>query len=151
LSKASRTVTVIVETLAPLLAVMGVGVALTEDRLALGVPAAFTVWGTPADALPVKFKSPAYVALRLFTPGAIGVSVQPPATTVPVHVAVPSLTVTFPVGVPPADVTVNVIAIPWPTTDGSGAWPVIVVVVGAAFTVWATATEALPAKFPSPA
>ena len=33
------------------------------------------------------------------------------------------------------EVTVNVIAIPWPTTEGSGAWPVIVVVVPAAFTV----------------
>jgi hypothetical protein len=90
------------------------------------------------------------VAVRVFAPDVIGVRVQPPATTLPVQVApVPSPTVTLPVGVPPADVTVNVIAIPWFTTEGSGAWPVIVVVVEATFTVWATGVEALPAKFPS--
>ena len=59
---------------------------------------------------------------------------QVPAATVPVHVAEPSLTVTFPVGVPPLEVTVKVTAIPWPTTEGFGVWPVIVVVVLAALT-----------------
>jgi hypothetical protein len=73
--------------------------------------------------------------VSVLAPAVVGVSVQVPAATVPVHVTVPSLTVTFPVGVPPVDVTVKVIAIPWPTTDGLGVWPVIVVVVAAAFTV----------------
>jgi len=57
--KASLTVTVIVETLSPLLAVIGLGVAVTEERLELGEPARFTVWATPSDVLPAKFPSPA--------------------------------------------------------------------------------------------
>jgi hypothetical protein len=39
----------------------------------------------------------------------------------------------------------------WPTTDGLGVWPVIVVAVLAAFTVWPTPVDALAAKLPSPA
>src|SRR5947207_1925619 len=57
--KASLTVTVIVETLSPLLAVIGLGVAVTEERLELGEPARFTVWATPPDVLPAKLPSPA--------------------------------------------------------------------------------------------
>ncbi|PYO75055.1 MAG: hypothetical protein DMD67_12525 [Gemmatimonadetes bacterium] len=67
------------------------------------------------------------------------------------HVAVPSLTVTFPVGVPPLELTVNVTAIPWPTTEGFGVCPVIAVVVLAAPTDWLTGAEVLAAKLPSPA
>jgi hypothetical protein len=75
------------------------------------VAAAFTVWAAPADVLPPKFPSPAYVAMRVFAPAVVGVSVQVPAATVPTQVAVPSPTVTVPVGVPPVDVTVNVTVI----------------------------------------
>src|SRR6267143_2158456 len=85
-------------------------------------------------------------------PAVVGVNAQVPAATVPTQLApVPSLTVTLPVGVPPLEVTVNVTAIPWPTTEGSGVWPVIVVVVPAAPTGCVTAADVLPAKFPSPA
>ena len=76
------------------------------------VLATFTVCATPADVLVAKLPSPTYVAVSVFAPAVVGVSVQVPAATVPVHVAAPSLTVTFPVGVPPVDVTVNVTAIP---------------------------------------
>jgi len=84
-------------------------------------------------------------------PALAGVSVQAPAATVPTQVSVPSLTVTLPVGVPPLEVTVNATAIPCPTTEGSGLWLVIVVVVLAAPTVCGTPVEVLTAKFPSPA
>ena len=61
------------------------------------------------------------------------------------------LTVTLPVGVPAVDVTVKSTVTAWPTADGSGVWLVIVVVVAAAPTVWATPADVLPAKLPSPA
>ena len=70
------------------------------------VPAAVTVWGTPAAVLPPKLASPAYVAVRVFAPAVVGVRLHVPAATVPVHVSRPSLTVRFPVGVPPVEVTV---------------------------------------------
>ena len=70
------------------------------------------MWVTAGDVLPAKLASPAYVAVRVLVPIVSGASVQVPAATVPVHVAVPSLTVTFPVGVPPPDVTVYVTTIP---------------------------------------
>src|SRR6267154_2097672 len=88
--------------------------------------------------------------MRVLVPAVVGVSVQVPAATVPTQFAVPSLTVTLPVGVPPVDVTVKVTATAWPTTDGSGVSPVMVVVVAAAFTVWAVPVEALPAKLALP-
>ena len=69
------------------------------------VPTAFTVWAVPVDVLPVKFPSPAYVAVSVFAPAVVGVNVQPAAATVAVQLAAPSLTVTLPVGVPPAEVT----------------------------------------------
>src|SRR5256885_14413560 len=65
------------------------------------VPAAPTVCATPADVLPAKFASPAYVAVRVFAPAVVGVNEQVPAATVPTQVAAPSLTVTLPVGVDP--------------------------------------------------
>ena len=78
---------------------------------------------------------------------------QLPVATLALQLCVPSLTVTFPVGVPlpgAVGLTVNVKLTAWPTADGSGVWAVIVVVVPAAFTVWDTPTDALPAKFASP-
>jgi hypothetical protein len=78
--------------------------------------------------------------------------VQVPVVTVPLQVSpVPSVTVTLPVGVPAAEVTVNDTTTPCPNTDGSGVWPVIVVVVLAGVTVWVTPAEVLVAKLPSPA
>ena len=68
-------------------------------------------------------------------PGVSGVRLQVPVATVAEQVIVPSVTVTSPVGVPPAEVTLNVTVTGWATTDGSGVWPVIVVVVLAGFTV----------------
>src|SRR5207237_1258078 len=115
------------------------------------VPAAPTVCATPADVLPAKFASPAYVAVRVFAPAVVGVNEQVPAATVPVQVSVPALTVTSPVGVPPPEVTVKVTAIAWPTAEGSGVCPVIVVVVPPAPTVCATPADVLPAKLASPA
>src|SRR5437764_10543476 len=70
--------------------------------------------------------------MRVFAPAEVGVRVQVPAVTVPTQFTVPSLTVTFPVGVPPGDVTVNPTDTPCPTSDGSGVWSVIAVVVPAA-------------------
>src|SRR2546423_1591851 len=110
----------------------------------------FTVWAVPADVLVAKSASPAYVAVRVLAPAVVGVSVQVPVATVPVHVAAPSLTVTSPLGTPPEEVTVKLTAIPWPTTEGSGLWPVIVVVVPAELTVGVTPAEVLPVKLASP-
>ena len=65
-----------------------------------------------------------------------------PAATVPVHDCVPSLTVTFPVGVPAPGAlaeTLYCTVTAWPTTDGSGASEVIVLVVLARST-WCEAT-----------
>src|SRR6266516_495622 len=49
--KASLTVTHIGKTLSPLLAVIGLGDAVTEERLELGEPARFTVWASPSEVL----------------------------------------------------------------------------------------------------
>jgi hypothetical protein len=84
-------------------------------------------------------------------PAVAGVSEHVPSATVAVHCSVPSLTVTLPVGVPPLDVTVKVTATAWPTVEGLGLWPVTVVVVPAAFTVWVALVDVLAAKLPSPA
>jgi hypothetical protein len=104
--------------------------------------------------LVVKFASPAYVAVRFFAPAEVGVSVQVPAATVPTQVAVPSPAVTFPVGVPPPGATaptVKVTVTAWPTTEGSGVWLAIVVVVPAWFTVCATPDDVLVVELASPA
>src|SRR2546426_17157 len=114
------------------------------------VPAAVTVWAVPADVLPANVPSPAYVAVSVFAPAVVGVRVQVPAATVPLHCTVPSLTVTLPVGVPPTDVTVKVTTTPCPTADGFGVWPVSVVVVPATPTVWASPADTLPVKFTAP-
>jgi len=78
---------------------------------------------------------------------------QLPTATLAPQLWVPSLTVTVPVGVPPPGmfaVTVKVKLTAWPTVDGFGVCPVMVVVVAAAFTVWAVPVEALPAKLALP-
>ena len=65
----------------------------------------------------------------------------------------PSLTVTFPVGVPlpgAVGLTVNVKLTACPTAEGFGLCVLMVVVVLAAVTVWATPVDVLPAKFASP-
>jgi hypothetical protein len=105
----------------------------------------------PAEALPPKLALPAYVATRVFVPALVGVSEQPPAVTVPMQFTEPSLTVTLPVGVPPLEVTLNVTFTAWPTAEGSGVSPVIVVIVLASLTVCATPADVLPAKFVFPA
>ena len=62
-----------------------------------------------ARALVAKFVSPAYVAVRVFTPGVVDVRTQVPAATAAEQFTVPSDTVTFPVGVPaPGALTVVV-------------------------------------------
>src|SRR5438552_824960 len=90
--KASLTVTVIVETLSPLLAVIGLGDAVTEDRLELGepgVPVAVNNTGSPVmplgDAL----------AVSVFGPG-VGARTQDVTVAMPsppVAIAVVGLTV----------------------------------------------------------
>src|SRR5207247_11226430 len=110
------------------------------------VLAAVAVWVPPGDVLARELASPAWVAARVFVPAVLGVRLQLPAATLPVHVSVPSLTVTFPVGVPPPDVTVNVTAIASPMADGFGVSPVVVVVVVAAVTGYVSPTAVLPAR-----
>src|SRR6266446_6975477 len=78
---------------------------------------------------------------------------QLPVATLALQLWVPSLTVTLPVGVPPPGAfgaTVNAKLTACPTAEGSGVWPVIVVVVPAAVTVWDAPADVLPAKFASP-
>ena len=86
-------------------------------------------------------------------PAELNAMLQLPVATLALQLWVPSLTVTVPVGVPLpgalAD-TVKLKLTAWPTADGLGVWPVIAVVVAAAFTVWDTPTDVLPAKFRSP-
>src|SRR2546427_661042 len=98
--------------------------------------------------------SPAYVAVSVLAPALVGVSAQLPAATVPIYPSAPSVAVPVPLGVPPPGAfaeTVNVKVTAWPTVDGLGVLPVMVVVVPAEFTAWAAPADALPAKFPSPA
>jgi hypothetical protein len=83
-------------------------------------------------------------------PAVVEVSVQLPVATLALQVAVPSVTVTLPVGVPPVDVTVKLTVNPAPATEGSGESLMIVVVVGAAFTVWGVPADVLLAKLGSP-
>jgi len=86
-------------------------------------------------------------------PGEVNVMLQFPAATVALQLWVPSLTVTVPVGVPlpgATAVTVNVKLTGWPTAEGFELWPVMVVVVAAAFTVCGVPADVLPAKLGSP-
>ena len=64
----------------------------------LVVPTVCAVAGL--ETLPLKFVSPAYVAVRDFVPGVVNAIEQVPAAAVAVQLSVPSETVTLPVGVP---------------------------------------------------
>ena len=102
------------------------------------VLAAPTVWVTLTDVLVAKFPSPAYAAVRVRPPAEVNVMLQLPAATLALQLCVPSLTVTVPVGVPlpgALATTLNVKLTAWPTAEGFGVCPVIVVVVAATFTV----------------
>jgi hypothetical protein len=61
-----------------------------------------TVWFSISDVLPLKFGSPAYVAVSVFKPADVKTIVQLPApfVRVLVQLCVPSDTVTSPTGVP---------------------------------------------------
>ncbi|HEX9729769.1 MAG TPA: hypothetical protein VGA37_14810, partial [Gemmatimonadales bacterium] len=118
------------------------------------VAAGSTRCASPADVLPRKFPSPAYVATSVFAPAVVDVSEQLPSATVPTQPSVPSVTVTLPVGVPAPGataVTANVTVYASPTTDGSGSSLVIVVTVAAGSTWCGSSADVLPRKFPSPA
>src|SRR2546428_5371032 len=94
------------------------------------------------------------MAVTLRPPAELNAILQLPAATLALQLWVPSFTVTAPVGVPlpgALAVTVNVKLTAWPTADGLGVCAVIVVVVPAAVTVWATPADVLPANVPSPA
>jgi len=108
------------------------------------VPAAFTVWPTLV-VLPAKSASPAYDAVSVRDPAELGVSEQLPCATVPLQLSGPSLTVTLPVGAPLDEVTLKETVIACPKVEGSGEWPVIVVVVAAWLTVCPTLVEVLAA------
>ena len=86
-------------------------------------------------------------------PAVPNVILQLPVATLALQLSPALLTVTVPVGVPVPGAfatTVNVKLTAWPTADGLGVLPVIVVVVLAAFTVWLTPADVLAAKLPSP-
>jgi hypothetical protein len=80
----------------------------------------------------------------------VNVIEQVPAATLAEQVLpAPSLTVTIPVGVPaPGGIatTVKSIVTAWPTTDGSGLSPIMLVVVLALFTVCDSAEDVLVVK-----
>jgi hypothetical protein len=115
--KASLAVTVIVETLSPLLAVIGLGAALAEDRLELGepgVPVAVNNTGSPVMPLGDA------VAVRVFGPGVAArtqdVTVAMPSPpvaigkvgfTVPLFTPVANVTATLPTGFPLASLTIT--------------------------------------------
>ena len=106
--------------------------------IAVVVTAWFTVWDTPAEALPMKLVSPAYVAVIVLVPVEVEVREQFPAAAAPVQLAVPSLTVTLPVGVPlpgALAATVNATEYACPTTVAVVKFDVMVVVVLALLTV----------------
>src|ERR1700756_1947129 len=117
--------------------------------IAVEVPVRVTVWASPPDVLVAKSALPAYVAVRVLAPGVRETSEQLPLATVPLHVPVPPLTEPFPGGEPlpgALAATVYVTVYGWPTVEGSGVSPVIVVTVLAALTVWLTPVDVLAAK-----
>ena len=96
--------------------------------------------------------SPEYVAISVRSPAeeSAGI-VHCPAATAAWHELKPSATVTVPPIVPGMVlVTVHVTVTGALRSDGSGVWPVIVVVVGAS-TVCATPVDVLPLFDESPA
>ena len=120
----------------------GSGVSLV---IVVVVAAGFTVWPTPAEVLLAKSASPAYAAVSVTDPAELGVNEQLPCATVPLQLSGPSLTVTLPVGAPLDEVTLKETVITCPKVEGSGEWPVIVVVVAAWLTVCPTLAEVLAA------
>lgn len=111
---------------------------LTSLDLLIVRSEALTECEAPAEVLPLKFVSPAYVAVSVRAPGVVSVILQVPAATVPMQLFTPSLTVTLPVGVPAPGalaVTVKLTVTAWPTSEGSGVSDVMVVVVSALLTV----------------
>src|SRR5207253_8168411 len=98
------------------------------------------------DVLVANFPTRRSPALTLRAPAELNAILQLPAATLALQLCVPSLTVTLPVGVPLPGAfatTVNVKLTAWPTAEGSGVWPVIVVVVAAAFTVCGAPADVL--------
>ena len=74
-----------------------------SDVIVVVVAALLTVWAVAGvEILPLKFASPAYVAVRFLAPGVAKAIEQLPVPEVrlPVQLCVPSETVTLPVGVP---------------------------------------------------
>jgi len=114
---ASSTVTVIVEALAPLLAVIGLGAAVVEDRLELGeagVPVAAKITGLPlippGDAVAVSVFGPAMVLsvqeLTVATPS-VPVAIGVVGSTVPLLRPVANVTSTPATGFPFASLTIT--------------------------------------------
>jgi len=115
--KASLTVTVIVETLSPLLAVIGLGDAVTEDRLELGepgVPVAVNNTGSPVmplgDALAVSVFGPGVAARTQDVTVAMPsppVAIAVVGLTVPLFTPVVNVTSMPPTGFPLASLTIT--------------------------------------------
>jgi hypothetical protein len=79
-----------------------------SDTIVVVVIALFTVWGCVVELPPLKLLSPPYVAVSIFGPAVVNVSMQLPVATVDIQFTTPSLTVTFPAGVPlPGELTVT--------------------------------------------
>lgn len=117
LLNASRTVTVIAAALAPLLAVIGLGLALTDDRLELGrggVPVAVKITGLPVmplgDAVAVSVFGPAIVLrvqdVTVATPS-VPVATGVAGSTAPLLRPVANVTSTPDTGLPFASVTIT--------------------------------------------
>jgi len=94
------------------------------------------------------------MAVSVFVPAVVGVSTQVAVATAAEQTSpLPSSTVTVPLGVPlpgGATRTVKTTATICPTTEGSGVWDVMAVVLAFVLTVCGLESE-LPAKFASPA
>jgi hypothetical protein len=73
---------------------------LTDELSAVVVFALLTTWDSPTDTLPLKFASPAYVAVNVLGPAVVKDKLHEPDGPAAVQLIVPSLTVTLPVGVP---------------------------------------------------
>src|ERR1041385_7213875 len=85
---------------------IAIGSARVPETIGAWVSPEFTVCGSPGEVLPLKLRSPAYVAVSVLAPGEVKVREQLPAATVPVQLTVPSLTVTFRSGGAAAEVEV---------------------------------------------
>ena len=86
--------------------------------------------------LPLKPELPWYVAVKVWGPEFVRASEQLPVPSAPrgalqLSVSSLTLTITVPSGVPAPEVTVKPTVTASPGLDGSGLWPVMVVVVAA--------------------